>query len=209
MKTILRTSLLVCILAFGLAGCRSKQATVAEPVPEEELIPQWDNVQIPVTLDISQPVSFTVNGTATMVRGEYIYMSFRLMGFEVAQAYMDPHEADLVIKPMKTWIQEPVSDRLSSRNTDFVTLQEAMLGDPKSLEAIVPSSVSVKRMGTATAPSFRAQTKLKGMTFDMTVSWDIDDARWDVARPATFKAPAPGSGYSKTTLKNATNLLGK
>ena len=210
MKTIIRTSLLFCILAFGLAGCRSKQAPTVEPTPAaEEVAPQWINVQIPVRLEVSQPVDFAVNGTAAMVRGKYIYMSFRLLGFEIAQAYADPNEFDIVIKPQKNWLQEPMGDRLKSRHLDFVTLQDAMLGNPKALEAVVPSSISVERTGTKTAPEFRFETKLKGMTVDVKISWDLEDARWNVERPATFSAPSAGSGYSKMTLKNATNLLGK
>lgn len=207
MKNILRSSLLICILAFGVAGCRSRQAQVVDSAPTEEVTPQWSNVRMPVRLDVTEPVNLSVNGTATMVRGEYIYMSFRFMGFEVAQVYVNPDEFDFVIKPQKTWLQEPMGDRLTSRNTDFLTVQEAMLGNPMALEAIVPKSVSLKRSGTATVPEFSIHTKLSGMAVDLTVSWNLNEARWNVERPAAFTAP--GSGYSKMTLKKATNLLGK
>lgn len=192
--------IILSILAVLLAGCKSKKETVA-PVAETYV---WQNVSMPVTLTIQQPMSLTLNGTLTMVRGQYALMSFRTFGFEVAQACVTPEEMNLVLKmPSKMWVCEPIADRLQSRSIDFTKLQDALVDDNMQ-------SVSVNGFGVSSndgVTTLTLSTAAKGMTLSASVSCNLKDAKWDVAKPAAFSAP--GSGYRMIDLQSAAKSLGK
>lgn len=189
MKATTKVIALVALLAVGFSGCRSKQAveTSVQPAPEEQVVEKWRNVQMPVSLIINQPLGMSLSGTATMVNNQYIYMSFRLLGFEVAQANLTPDEVDFVLKqPEKIWLKEPVGDKLAAMDLTFEKLQQMMLDDDE----------------------YSLKTTAAGRNIDVTLRWNRDDARWNVERPAAFSAP--GSNYKKMTLQSAkTKLLGK
>ncbi len=208
MKKILRTTLLVGLMLVGLAGCRSAKKAADQPgriaQPEVVETPKWENVTFPVRLNIIQPMGFALNGTATLVRDKYIYVSFRMLGFEIAQAYVSPEQMDLVMKqPQKMWIEEPMANRFKEHKLSFSVLQEALLGDVAVRDEL-PALLQCG--GTETAPQFRLQTKMKGMQLDVVLECMLDDARWNVDRPATFSAPG---GISKSTIQNAAALLGR
>lgn len=207
MKKILRIALFAALLTLGLAGCRSSKNASAVPGPEqsEEVVaPRWSNVTFPVRVNIIQPLGFSLNGTATLVRDQYVYVSMRMLGFEVAQFYVTPDEMDLVAKqPQKMWVQEPMGERLKTADLSFLTVQEALLGN-REAQAKLPASLQCS--GSETAPQFRLQTKMKNMQVDVVLECQLSDARWDVERPAKFSAP---SGIAKTTIQNAAGSLGR
>ncbi|MDE7335271.1 MAG: DUF4292 domain-containing protein [Muribaculaceae bacterium] len=207
MKKILRITLFAALLTLGLAGCRSsKNATEVPDTVQPSVVetPQWNNVTFPVRVNIIQPLGISLNGTATLVRDQYVYVSMRMLGFEVAQFYVTPGGIDLVAKqPQKMWVEEPMGDRLKSADVDFLTIQEALLGN-REAQAKLPASLQCG--GSETAPQFRLQTKLKNMQVDVVLDCQLADARWNVERPANFSAP---SGIAKTTLQNAAGSLGR
>lgn len=187
MKPTTKVIALVALLALGFTACRSKQVvdTTVEPAPDEQVVEQWRNVQMPVSLIINQPLGMSLSGTATMVNNQYIYMSFRLLGFEVAQANLTPDEVDFVLKqPEKIWFKEPVGNRLENMGLTFEKLQQIMLDDEE----------------------YSLKTTAGGKTVDVTLRWRRDDARWNIVRPARFAAP--GENYKKMTLQNAKKFLG-
>lgn len=187
MKATNKVIAAIALLALGVAGCRSKQAveTSVEPAPDEQVVERWRNVQMPVSLIMNQPFGISLNGTATMVNDQYIFMSFRMLGFEVAQANLTPDEVDFILKqPEKVWLKEPVGDRLESMGLTFEKLQQIMLDDDE---------YSLKTTGA-------------GKTIDVTLRWRRDEARWNVENPARFSAP--GSNYKKMTLQSAKKLIG-
>ncbi len=201
------TFILGLLAVFILAGCRSQKQTSTAPVEPAAEEPTWANVSMPVRVSIVEPVKFALNGTATMVRGEYVLVSFRTFGFEVATVCLTPEELNLVMKmPSKVWVQEPVGERLRSRGLQFSTLQEAMLGNNSVLSRL-PKSVDVAMGGTETAPEVTLKTTLKGKKFEVTLAWDLDAAKWNRENPATFSTP--GSGYKRMTLESAAKMLGK
>lgn len=187
MRKIIKYIAIIAVAALGLTGCRSKQAAATDvAVEEQQVVGQWNNVQMPVRLLINQPMGISLNGTATMVRNDYIYMSFRMFGFEVAQANVTPEEFNFVMKqPDKVWFKELVGDRLQRIGLTFEKLQQIMLDDDE----------------------YSLKTTANGKTIDATLSWSRDDARWNVERPARFTAP--GENYKKMTLESAKQLLGK
>lgn len=203
MKTL--KLLLPVLILLALAGCRSqKQITPEQPVePVEE--PTWSNVTMPVRVDIAEPFRFSLSGTATMVYGEYVLVSFRTFGFEVASVCLTPENLDMVMKlPQKAWIHEPIGDRLTSRGLKFTALQEAMLGN-REVFSRLPKSIGLTVGGTETSPQVTLKTTLKGRKLEASVTWDLNAAKWNQENPARFSTP--GSGYSPMSLENAMKIL--
>lgn len=196
--------LLVVLTGIAMPSCRSKKT-----VGESELIAQqettWKNVTVPVKLELLEPQKVTLNGRATMVRGEYLYISVRMLGFEVAQLYVSPTEADVVVKQLnKMWIQEPIGDKFARLNLPFSVLQEAMLGEPKAIERL-PRSLDLTVSGSETTPVLTVKLNMKGKTLIGRMTLSLNDAQWDSPRPAGFTAP--GSEYKKTDLKGLKTAL--
>ncbi|MCM1309936.1 MAG: hypothetical protein NC301_02785 [Bacteroides sp.] len=192
--------LLLSAIVLILAGCKSKQE--AAPVVEET---KWQNMTVPVKLTISQPMNLTINGTLTMVRGQYAYVTFRTFGFEVAQANVTPEQMDMVLKmPSKMWVNEPLGDRLKSRSLDFTALQDAIAEDKVGDFGLGGASVVSRSDGEKT---FAVSTNVKGVNISVALSYNLNDAKWNSTNPASFSNP--DSGYSKISLESAAKLLGK
>lgn len=201
--------LLLSLVVMTFAGCRSKkEVAVQQPVvvPEVEQ-PSWTSVRMPVRVTIDQPMRLSMSGTMTMVRGEYILVSFRTFGFEVAQACATPEQMDLVLKmPSKMWVSEPLGDRLSRHDIDFSSLQDALLDNSMELPKL-SGSVSIQTGGTPETPEVTVEMTAKGSKISATLSYDLSAAQWDLANPSRFSDP--GSGYKKISLESAANALGK
>lgn len=208
MKKLLPIFITLSLIVLGLAGCRSrKEAVPAPPVPELVKVeePTWKNVTLPVRVSMVKPQKFAFNGTATMVRGEYVYISIRMLGFEVGSVYLTPEEADLVVKQlMRIWVQEPVGDRLKKAGVNFTALQETLLGDRTLLKKL-PAGVDLTFAGSETNPEVLLKTKLKGREVEVALSWDLDAAKWNRDNPATFRAP--GGDIRKVSASDALKLI--
>lgn len=199
--------LLISILLILLSGCKSKkQAAVQQPEPVAREEPAWQNVQMPVTVNIEQPMRMALNGIMTMVRGEYLLVSFRTFGFEVATACITPEQMDMVMKmPSKMWLSEPLAERFKKSDNDFTQLQEAMLSNNLRLPKLA-DGINISTGGTAENPLIAVDIATKGSKIAMTISYSLADARWNVPNPARFSTP--GSGYQKQSLRSAAKLLG-
>ncbi|MDE6146332.1 MAG: DUF4292 domain-containing protein, partial [Muribaculaceae bacterium] len=148
--------LLLLLVAFTaialLPSCRSKKSAVETNAQISAEEATWKNVTVPVRLELLEPQKISFSGRATLVRDEYVYISVRMLGFEVAQLYVSPTEADVVIKQInKMWIQEPIGEKFARLNLPFQVLQEAMLGEPKAIERL-PKNLDLTVSGTKTSP---------------------------------------------------------
>lgn len=191
--------ILLSALIIMVSGCKSKKQVTAQ----EELT-TWQNVSMPVTMTVSDPMSLTLSGTLTMVRGEYALVSFRTFGFEVAQAYATPEEMNLVLKmPSKIWVNEALGDRLSSKGVDFTKLQDEIIKD--NIPAMNVSGLSVSSSNGVNTLS--VSTTANGIKLSATLSLNLNDAKWNVSNPASFTTP--GSEYRKLSLASAAKTLGK
>ena len=207
MKKVLPIIFALLLLLPAMSGCRStKNVAVTEeivPVVEE---PTWENVQMPVKVTLVEPQRMSFNGTATLVRGKYVLISLRLLGFEIGQMHLTPEVADMVVKqPTKVWIQTPVSQYFDTYDVSFTALQEVMMGNREVLHK-VPKQFSVEVAGTEERPEVTLAGKLKGKTIEMTFAWELNNAKWDRENPTAFTTP--GSNYTKTTLTSVLKALG-
>lgn len=207
MKRNLLIITLVTLLTLLLPSCRSKkEAAGTQPgLTEQETAPTWKNVSVPVRLELIEPQKATLAGRLTMVRGEYALISLRMLGFEVAQVYITPSEADVVVKQIqKMWIQEPLGSRLAELNLPFPTLQEALLGRKEAFDRI-PRGLDLTLGGTEQTPVLTLRVKAKNQTLMGRMILSIKEARWDQPGPAAFTAPGPE--YKKTSLKDLEKAL--
>lgn len=199
---------LIYILAvFALLGgsaCKSKKSTTTQQQPEPEAA-AWQNVSMPVSLELTEPMTMTINGTATMVRGEYVLVSVRFFGFEVGSLCLTPQELDVVLKqPDKIWLSEPVGKRFASRRMDFTNLQEALLGDKNAIAAL-PPDLKVDFSDRGNHPSFYAKVVRNGKTMAARLTLDLSSATWDANAPRRFAAPS--SGYKRVDLNSLLKQL--
>lgn len=93
-----------------------------------ETYTQWETFYAPFTLRSSKPAAMSVSGRATMVRGKSIYLSLRMLGFEMASVYLDPDSAIIVDKYHKMYVAEPVSAVTARTGLNIGDIQDILLG---------------------------------------------------------------------------------
>lgn len=212
MKKIL--TIAVAIMAITLCGCRSKknasESALEKLTPIEEVESSvWKNVYAPITIDIIRPMQFTASGRITMVRGESIYLSIRMLGMEVANAYASPTQSVVAMKlPKKMAMEIPLTEKHQSAGVSFAEIQEALLGNEDALSKL-PSSVTYKADTSDSSSVVELYTTYGGKDLAVRFTWDLKSAKWDQSNLSEWKAP--GSDYTRVTpteaLKMASGIL--
>lgn len=200
------TFILIAIAALTLPACRTKKDVAAETVQQvESKETRWKNVSVPVRFEILEPQKMSLSGKMTMVCDKYVLVSLRMLGFEVAQIFVSPEDADVVIKQVnKIWIHEPLGARFTKLNLPFYTLQEAMLGRPEAI-AKLPEGLDLALGGTEENPVLTLKIKNGSKTIMGRITLTLSEAQWDISRPAAFTAP--GAEYKKVGVKDLGNIL--
>ena len=196
--------LLVALMGLTFPSCHSKKEVAgSETIANEDA--RWKNVSVPVKLELLEPQRLTLSGKATMVRGEYVYISMRMLGFEVGQLYLTPQEADIVIKQLnKMWIQEPAGNALTRLDVPFTVLQEAMLGNPDAISRL-PENVDLTVGGTKETPVLTMRINKGTQTVMGRMTLSLADARWDESSPAGFVTP--GKEYTRLGIKDIQKIF--
>lgn len=129
----------VVLLIVG-AGCSSQRKAVAPAqgrVPPKrtqqvaslaETYKPWRDVYMPFNCRIAQPMGVNLSGRATMVAGECIYLSLRVLGMEVGQVWIDRDSAFVAEKLGKTLVAEPLGRLTARTGLDINDLQALLLG---------------------------------------------------------------------------------
>ena len=89
---------------------------------------QWETFYAPFSFRCVQPTSLSVSGRATMVRDQYIYLSMRMMGFEVATVYVDRDSAFVADKYHKVYMAEPISSLTARTGITIGDIQDILMG---------------------------------------------------------------------------------
>ncbi|MDE7449369.1 MAG: DUF4292 domain-containing protein [Paramuribaculum sp.] len=137
------------LLAAGMNSCGShKQTVVADQSYESiertisggsyaerfasilQADDQWTRVKLPVTFGLETPARFSVTGTAQIERGESVFVSFRMLGFEVAQLFVTDDRIVLIDKYHRKYVEESTSKLLNGVNVTVDDLQSLLLGQP-------------------------------------------------------------------------------
>lgn len=205
----MRKSLLItilCLMAIALPSCRTTKTEVITIPTEEQEPARWKNVTIPVRLELTEPQKFTITGRMTMERNESALITLRMLGFDVAQIYVTPSEADVVIRQMnKIWIQEPIADRLEKFQIPFSTIQQALMADREAFDKL-PAGLGLSLNGTKEKPVITIKITAKGKTLSGNMTLSMNEAKWDAKMYDAFKKPTEGE-YKKVTLKDLGKIL--
>ncbi|MDE6126139.1 MAG: DUF4292 domain-containing protein [Muribaculaceae bacterium] len=142
-----KTCILFMVLAMAAASITSCKSSKGAAVPSKQAVSvsrsaeapsvaasliasqyDWTDVQLPVSVTLRKPVSVSLNATAYMRRGEYIRFSVRMLGFEVASAWIDTDSVHAVDKMGKRYVSESVSRFTTALGLDIADVQDILLG---------------------------------------------------------------------------------
>ena len=144
MRRIRILLLVLAVASLALTSCHSSKQSAATPakapsasrsteVPTVaslllESQKDWTDVQLPVSIRLNQPASVSLNATVNMRRGEYIKFSVRMLGFEVASAWVDSDSVRAIDKVGKRYVSESVSRLTTELGLDISDVQDILLG---------------------------------------------------------------------------------
>ena len=114
---------------------------------------RWDDIRIPVNVNIEKPKSLRVSGTMTMVRDKSIHLSLRFFGMEVAAAYVTGDSVFAYAKMQRVYVAESIRDALGGVNATVGDVQSLLLGSPVSLpEAVGGAGIDVTALESTGQP---------------------------------------------------------
>ncbi len=88
----------------------------------------WKELSLPLKVMIKSPAQLAVSGKVYMRRGKDIYISMRMLGFEVASAYIDSDSVRVADKINKRYMAEPISKVLAGAKLTVADIQDLLLG---------------------------------------------------------------------------------
>ena len=104
---------ILCLCAiFAMSSCRSSKTVTTTPAPSTNTThnihhtdtaailashlsdvassyKSWNDVEMPIELELISPRNLSISGRATMVKDKSIYISIRVLGFEAANIYIN------------------------------------------------------------------------------------------------------------------------
>lgn len=139
--------LLAVILTASIAGCRSQKETASagSDLREGVAVPAntalnsrytilteswkpWNDVEVGVKVSLTSPAKLNAAGKAWMKRGEWISISVRMLGFEVATLWVDRDSVVAVDKFHKKYLSQPTKKLLGDANVTIEDIQDMLMG---------------------------------------------------------------------------------
>ncbi|MDE7426594.1 MAG: DUF4292 domain-containing protein [Muribaculaceae bacterium] len=126
-------------LLIASVACSSSRHAVSDtasdvPTPESLTLSgiassyrHWQDVSLPVKVSIRKPASVTLSGRLTMVRDRSIHLSFKMLGIEVASAYVDRDSVFIYERLHKYLLAEPMSRLSGKSNISLTDMQDLIL----------------------------------------------------------------------------------
>ena len=81
-----------------------------------------------VKASVSGNTGLSCSGKAAMRRGEWISLSLRMLGFEVASVWIDRDSVHAIDRYHKMYLSESISDALAGADVTIADLQDLLLG---------------------------------------------------------------------------------
>ncbi len=147
---VLRNSVLIILTAVAaaaaLTGCSAgKQASGAKknaPVPADVALQtpsqrfdalcagyaDWNDVSLPVKVTLTAPKRVSFSARASMKRGEWINISVRMLGFELASVWVDNDSVHAIDKYHKMYLSEGLANLTAGADVTLADLQDLLLG---------------------------------------------------------------------------------
>lgn len=88
----------------------------------------WNDMEMSMKLSIKSPKKLNAAGKVYMKRGEWISISMRMLGFEVATLWVDADSVVAVDKFHKKYISEPTATLLDGAGVTITDIQDLLLG---------------------------------------------------------------------------------
>lgn len=88
----------------------------------------WTDVSMSVKCTLRAPKSMTVSGKATMIRGEELRLSLRMLGFEVGGLYIDRDSVFFYEKLNRTMVVESMAKLTDATGLTLSDIQDILLG---------------------------------------------------------------------------------
>ena len=139
--------LLAVILTASIAGCRSQKETASagSDLREGVAVPAntalnsrytmlteswkpWNDVEVGVKVSLTSLAKLNAAGKAWMKRGEWISISVRMLGFEVATLWVDRDSVVAVDKFHKKYVSQPTKKLLGDANVTIEDIQDMLMG---------------------------------------------------------------------------------
>lgn len=140
-------SAILCLVLLTIAGCRSsKQSATLSPESDGERslsehfnaltssYAEWEDVNVPVKLELEEPKQYSISGRATMVRGKSILISLRVLGLEVANLYITNDSVYATEKIHKYYLAEDINSLRGKFPVSINDVQDILLGQAFLLE---------------------------------------------------------------------------
>lgn len=185
-------------VCLALSSCKSTKSVVG---PEAT---KWQTAELPLKVELTSPMSVSLNGNAYMERGKSAFFVGRyLFGIEIGQAYVTPDQVDLVLKqPQKIWINQEIGNL----PVPFDLVQDALLGDEAALSQLASRFGDVVKIGgTQSAPTITISLERKGQKISARLVPNVEQLK--INEPLSRRFETPGDAYKKVDAKSALNLL--
>lgn len=162
--------ILLCLcLIIAITGCRSSKSTTSsnsesnQQKSEQEdanlksrfdsvasTYMDWNDIVVPVELNLVQPKEFSITGKATMVKDESIYISIRFLGFEAANIFINNDSIYATYKMGRIYLAENIKNLAKGYPIKLSDIQDMLLGrafivGEGTINASMEKNISLKR----------------------------------------------------------------
>lgn len=120
--------------AAGSYSLTEIPADIAQQTPQQRYVSvcqtysDWQDVSMPVKLSLNTPKSASFSARAAMKRNEWINISVRMLGFEVASVWVDNDSIHAIDKYHKRYVSESVTSLLAGTALTVADIQDLLLG---------------------------------------------------------------------------------
>lgn len=180
---------------------------------------QWTDVYIPVRVTLTEPVSLSLSGRATMVRDKAIAINLKFLGImDVADITVTTDSVYVVDKHHKMYFAEPLKTLLGRHQMTVGQMQDMIMGvdmaEAQTLSFANPGSddpVTVTFSAYQMTPAGPMATDvnviapLKKLEVSASLGWSPDRAKWNTGRQVIPALPA--GGYNRLTVANISAML--
>ncbi len=88
----------------------------------------WQSLEVPVKVNIASPMSFSCSARMQMIRGKWLGISVRMLGFEVAYLTADNDSVHAYVKVQKRYVSESIAGLFASSGYNLSNVQDMLLG---------------------------------------------------------------------------------
>lgn len=112
----------------GSAGAVQHASLASRYIMLTESWKPWRDVEMGVKFQLHSPAKLNAAGKIWMKRGEWISISVRMIGFEVATLWIDRDSVVAVDKFHKKYVSEPTATLLGSAGVTINDIQDLLMG---------------------------------------------------------------------------------